>query len=378
MTAIAVTFDATSFPLDARGAARYALDVVAALDRRDDVALTVVTRKGDGTRWRALEPAAVVEAAPTPRPLRLLWEQTGLPRVIRRAGAAVHHGPHYTMPLRTPVPRVVTIHDMTFFDHPEWHERAKVPFFRRAITAATRHAAAILVPSQATADLLLDRFTPSGPVLVARHGVDHTRFRPDGADDDAAVLEGLGLHPPYVLFGPATIEPRKDVPALVRAFDAIAADHPDVVLALAGGRGWGWDAAKAAVDSARHRDRIRHLGFVPDGAVPALLRGAAAVAYPSLQEGFGLTALEALACGAPLVTTSGSAMEEVAGDAALLVPPADEHALAGALDVLLRGDPAFAARRAAGLERAAVATWDAAAAGHAEAYRVALGGPAVS
>ena len=374
MSAIAVTFDATSFPVDARGAARYALDVVAALDRRDDVAVTVVTRKGDGSRWWALEPAAVIEAAPAPRPLRLLWEQSGLPRVIRRAGAAVHHGPHYTMPLRTSVPRVVTIHDMTFFDHPEWHERAKVPFFRRAITAATRHAAAIVVPSQATADLLLDRFTPAGPVVVARHGVDHTRFRPDARDDDEGVLEALGLRPPYLLFGPATIEPRKNVPALVRAFDAIAADHPEVVLALAGGRGWGWDAAEATIDAARHRERVRHLGFVPDDAVPALLRQAAAVAYPSLQEGFGLTALEALACGAPLVTTRGSAMEEVTGDAALLVAPDDEQALARALDVLLRGDPAFPARRAAGLERAAAATWDAAAAGHVEAYRAALGG----
>jgi glycosyltransferase involved in cell wall biosynthesis len=377
---ISVTFDATSFPVDARGAARYALDVVAALGRRDDVAVTVVTRKGDGTRWRGLEPAAVVEAAPAPRPLRLLWEQSGLPRVIRKAGAAVHHGPHYTMPLRTRVPRVVTVHDMTFFDHPEWHERAKVSFFRRAITAAARHAAAIIVPSQATADLLLARFTPAGPVLVARHGVDHARFRPGAEHDeaDSAALDALGLRAPYVLFGPATLEPRKDVPTLVRAFDTVAADHSEVTLALAGGRGWGGARVDEAIAAARHRARIRRLGFVADEVVPALLRQAAAVAYPSLQEGFGLTALEALACGAPLVTTRGSAMEEVAGDAALLVPPGDERALAHALDTVLRGDPAFPARRAEGLQRASAATWEAAAAGHVHAYRVAIGGPEVS
>ncbi len=370
-----VSFDATAFPADARGAARYALDVLAALARRDDVAMTVITRRGDGDRWARLGPTSVVERAPSARPLRLAWEQVGLPRELRRTGVAVHHAPHYTMPLRTRVPRVVTVHDMTFFDHPEWHERAKVPFFRRAITGAARHAAAIIVPSQATADLLLARFAPSGPVLVALHGMDHTRFRPDtDPAADSTAVEGLGVHGRYVLFGPATIEPRKDVPTLIRAFDRVAADHPDVTLALAGGAGWGWDEAQEAITAARHGERVRHLGFVPDAVVPALLRGAAAVAYPSLEEGFGLPALEALACGAPLVTTTGSAMEEIAGDAALLVAPGDERALAAALDLLLRGDPEFPARRAKGLARAADMTWDRAAARHVDAYRVALGG----
>lgn len=370
---VAVSFDATAFPVDARGAGRYALDVVAALARRGDVTLTVITRRGDGARWVELGPAAVVEAAPEPRLLRLLWEQFALPRAAARAGAEVHHGPHYTMPLRTPLPRVVTVHDMTFFDHPEWHERTKVPFFRRAITAAARHAAAIIVPSRATAELFLARFTPVGPVSVVLHGVDHARFTPEeqraGADD--AVLADLGVRRPYVLFGPATIEPRKDVPTLVRAFDSIAGDHPGLTLALAGGRGWGWADAERAITAARHRHRVSTLGFVSDDAVPALLRCAAAVAYPSLQEGFGLTALEALACGARLVTTTGSAMEEVAGDAAVLVTPGDHQGLASALDTLVRGDPAFPARRDRGLARAATATWDEAAAGHAAAYGLA-------
>ena len=368
-----VSFDASAFPLDARGAGRYALDVVAAMARRDDVALTVMSRRGDGARWVRLGPASVVEVAPRARPLRLVWEQVGLPRAVARAGVEVHHGPHYTLPLRSRLPRVVTIHDMTFFDHPEWHERTKVPFFRRAIASAARRAAVIIVPSQATADLFLARFTPAGPVAVVLHGVDHDRFRPTPphADADAAVLASLGLHSPYVLFGPATIEPRKDVPTLVRAFDAIAGDHPEVTLAIAGGRGWGWSAAEAAIGAARHRARITTLGFVPDESVPALLRQAAAVAYPSLQEGFGLTALEALACGAPLVTTTGSAMEEVTGDAAVLVAPGDLDGLAAALDRLLAGDPDVPLRRQAGLARAAGATWDAAAAGHVDAYRLA-------
>lgn len=370
---LAVAFDATAFPVDARGAGRYALGLVAALGRRDDVAVTVLARRGDGARWVRLGPSVVTEAAPVSRPMRIVWEQVALPRAVQRAHADVHHGPHYTMPLRARLPIVVTVHDMTFFDHPEWHERAKVPFFRRAIATAARRAAVIVCPSQTTAELFLARFTPAGSVTVVPHGVDQARFRPEedhpGADD--AVLATLGVRQPYVLFGPATIEPRKDVPTLIRAFDAVAGDHPPVTLVLAGGRGWGWDAAADALASARHAARVTTLGFVPDEAVPSLLRQAAAAAYPSLEEGFGLTALEALACGAPLITTTGSAMEEVAGDAGLLVAPGDHANLAEALDRVLTGDPQAAARRALGIARARVSTWDAAAAGHLAAYQAA-------
>src|SRR4051812_30307343 len=179
MSDLAVSFDATAFPVDARGAGRYAIDVLAALGRRSDVGMTVVARRGDGARWRRLGPRHVVEGAPNARPMRLAWEQVALPRVIRNAHVDVHHGPHYTMPARARLPRVVTVHDMTFFDHPEWHERAKVPFFRRAIERAARDAAAIVVPSQTTAELFLARFSPSGSLHVVLHGVDHARFRPE-------------------------------------------------------------------------------------------------------------------------------------------------------------------------------------------------------
>jgi glycosyltransferase involved in cell wall biosynthesis len=236
----------------------------------------------------------------------------------------------------------------------------KVRFFQRAVRVAARVADAIVCPSQATADRLAALCPPAGPVTVIPHGVDHDRFRPDG---DAA-----GVGAPYVLFV-GTIEPRKDVPTLVAAFDRIAGDHPDLRLLLAGGRGWGWARTEAAMGRARHAARIESLGFVPDDRVAPLLRGAAAVAYPSLEEGFGLPALEALACGAPLVTTRGSAMEEVAGPAALLVDPGDADGLAHALDRLVRGDPEQAERRRTGLALAAAATWDRAADAHVDVYR---------
>jgi len=136
--------------------------------------------------------------------------------------------------------------------------------------------------------------------------------------------------------------------------------------------GWGHEIAQA-LGAAAHRERIRTLGYVDEAAVPALLRAARAVAYPSLGEGGGLPALEAIACGAPLVTTAGTPMASTAAGAALLVAPGDEAELAQALESLLAGaDPVGQAeRRRLGLEVARSRTWEAAAAGHVAAYRLA-------
>jgi glycosyltransferase involved in cell wall biosynthesis len=372
-----LSLDVSAVPATPAGAGRYTVELAAALLDRTDVDLTVVARHHDAARWGRLAPArrpTVAAVAPGPRPLRLAWEQVGLPGVLRRAAVDVHHGPHYTMPERARLPVVVTVHDCTFFDHPEWHERSKVVLFRRAIRVAARRASAIVCVSATTAARLDEVCPVAAPVVVAPHGVDHDRFSPNEveAGADAAAVAALGLDPdrPMILFV-GTIEPRKNVPALVRAFERIADAHPDVILVLAGQRGWGADEVERAIMAAeRHQDRIVRTGYVPDDAVPALLRRAAVVAYPSLAEGYGLPALEALACGAPLVTTAGTAMAELAGDAAVLVPPADTADLAAALDAVLtdRGGAATAARRQRGLAVAAARTWAASAALHVEAY----------
>jgi glycosyltransferase involved in cell wall biosynthesis len=374
MTVLPLTLDVSAVPPRPGGAGYYTMALAGTLATHSDVELTLVARHGDEQRWSALAAGSAVRAAvPASRPGRLAFEQIGLSSVLRRLTAQVHHGPHYTMPARAPVPCVVTIHDCTFFDHPEWHLRTKAAFFRRAIRHAARHAASLVCVSQVTADRLAASCDVRAPVVVAPHGVDHQRFKPEEPSDgaDGALLSSLGVPAdrPLVAFV-GTLEPRKGIEPLVAAFDRVAATRPDVVLVLAGQPGWGMADTERALAEARHPDRILRTGYLPDEAVPALLRQAAVSVYPALEEGFGLPALEAMACGAPLVTTEGTAMAEFAQGAAVLVPPGDARALADAIDSALeqgRGSD----RQRHGISVAAARTWEASATLHMRAYEVA-------
>ena len=378
---VSVGLDVSAIPDDPRGAGRYVVELVRALHRRRAVDLHLQTRKADGERWSALAPGTDVRpVVPDSRPRRLVWEQVASPRFVDRWGIDVHHGPHYTMPELAKVPEVVTVHDLTYFDHPEWHEKVKVAVFKRAIRTACRLADAIVCVSGPTARRLQELLDPQCAVHVVPHGIDHDLFRPstDEADEDLAALAAVGVRPPYVAFW-GTLEPRKDVATLVAAFDRLAGDHPDLQLAVGGGRGWANERFDEAVAGSRHADRIVRTGYLPDATLPAFARRAEAVVYAAFEEGFGLPAVEALACGAnALVTTAGSVMDELTDGAAWLAPAGDPVALAETLDAILA--PTTAAERAAkrerGLEVASRFTWDATAEAHERVYADVAGRPA--
>lgn len=359
--------DVSAVPARPVGAGVYTVEIVRELAQRGAVDLHLVSRRDDESRWQDLAPTATVHAeVPVPRPARLAWEQTRAPRLARRIGADLWHGPHYTLPLRLDVPSAVTVHDLTFFEHPEWHERSKVAFFRSMIRSSTRHAGAIIAVSGHTRDRLEAVLHPRPPVFVAAHGVDHERFT-TGDHDDLARLAAIGIRPPYLAFA-ATLEPRKDVPSLITAFARIAPRHRDLTLVIAGRDGWGALAVRDAAARSGVTTRIARVGWMDDDVLPAFFRRAEAVAYPSLEEGFGLPALEALACGAALVTTTGSAMGEVVGDAAVLVRPRDPDGLAAAIERIVVDRAERDRLRAAGPPRAAEFTWSASVDQHLVAY----------
>jgi glycosyltransferase involved in cell wall biosynthesis len=375
---LSVSLDVSAVPARPGGAGYYTIEMARGMDARDDIALTMVSRHGDEGRWPG-GAATVLGAVPDSRPGRLVFEQVRFPRLLRSLGVQVHHAPHYTMPGRSPVPCVVTIHDCTFFDHPEWHLRSKALFFRRAIRQASLHAGALVCVSETTAIRLRASCEVRAPIVVAPHGVDHRRFTPaepnPGEDRAVLVANGVPHDRPLVAFV-GTLEPRKGVASLIAAFDRVAHAHRDAVLVLCGQIGWGMAETERALAAARHGERIVRVGYVLDEAVPALLRQATVVAYPALEEGFGLPALEALACGAPLITTEGTAMAEMAGPAAQLVRPGDDATLADALGLALtegKDAPEVARRRELGLTLAARFTWASSVATHVRAYEVAFG-----
>jgi glycosyltransferase involved in cell wall biosynthesis len=354
-----VAVDVSAIPAEPAGAGQYVVRVVEALATSGAVELELVTRRDDAERWAGVR-AELHAVAPTRRPLRLVWEQLAGPAIA--SSADVWHGPHYTMPLLSRRPTVVTVHDLTFFDHPEWHEASKVRFFRTMIRQSARRANVLVCVSQRTADRLHELVSPDVPVIVAPHGVDDTRFGP--APDDVSI----SLPERFVAFV-GTIEPRKNVPGLVRAVSRL---DPSIRLVLAGRSGWGSVAVDEAIAETGMGDRVIRLGYVSDAVVATIYRRAAAVAYPAFAEGFGLPALEALACGAALVTTDRTPMADVVDDAALLVPPGDDDALTDALRALVDGGPQVDRMRARGPQVAAPYTWAASAERHVEAYRLAF------
>lgn len=280
---------------------------------------------------------------------RLLWEQTSMLGALHRLAptAQVLHSIHYTMPehpRRAGLARVVTIHDLTFFTHPLGHRPVKRRLFRRAIAVAARRADQLICVSEATARELLRCVDVRVPVEVIPHGIDLTRFTvvEPSPGHDAAVLAGFGIARPYVLHL-GTIEPRKNIGRLLEAASRLGGgEPPDVVLA-----GGAWTGEREGLPRLAGL-RVHHLGVVRDAAVPVLLRNAGVVAYPSLAEGFGLPVIEALACGASVVTTQGSVMEELAPNAVVTADPLSVDSLTNALEVAFAGrGPALEDRLAA-------------------------------
>lgn len=371
-----VAWDATAVPAQRGGVGRYVDEVIAALDDAG-VPLTVICQARDAEAFSRSAPSAqVVPVAErfAGRGPRLLWEQTVLPGLLRKLAVQVLHSPHYTMPLRSPVPTVVTLHDATFFSDPAVHGRVKGTFFRRWTAVSLRRAAACVVPTHGVVDELV-RYAGADPaaLTVAHHGVDPAVFHPPDDDLVAAFRAAVGLRSDRWIAFLGTLEPRKNVPALVDGFVAAFADTADPpALVLTGADGWDTGVGPA-IDRVPPTLEVIRTGHLPIALLSALLGGSELVCYPTLGEGFGIPVLEAMACGAATLTTRRSPMPEVGGDAVAYtgVDSADIAAAVGEL----AADPATRRRLSeAGRARAAQFSWTRSAGRHLEVYQRLAGG----
>jgi glycosyltransferase involved in cell wall biosynthesis len=307
------------------GTARYLKALLRQLHRRDDVDVETVSF-GRADRLSTLARDAV-------------W----YPFVLgRRRGVDVLHCPTYRGPVSSTLPLVVTVHDLAVFRHPEAFNRWTRTYSPRVVPrvlAATRRIIAV------------SEFTRRELVELLRVPDDKIRVVPNGVDDDFAP-EGPAAEGDYVL-AVGTLEPRKNLARLVEAMR-----RSEVELRIVGARGWG------RVDVGGNG--VRWLGEVSDAELARQYRGARCVAYPSLYEGFGIPVLEAMACGAPVVTSRATAMAEVADGAAVLVDPTDPAELAAGIERAVAQREELVAR---GLERARAFRWDAVAAATVAVYR---------
>jgi glycosyltransferase involved in cell wall biosynthesis len=323
-----VAIDVSPLAQTRAGTARYLKGLMRELERRDDVAVSPRSFGGNS------------------RTSTLVRDGIWYPFLLGRERAAdVLHCPTYRGPLRSSVPLVVTVHDLAVLRHPEAFNRWTRTYSPRVVPGVLRAARRVIAVSQFTRRELVELLgVPDEKIRVVPNAVG-----------DEFTREGPAEKGDYVL-AVGTLEPRKNLDRLVEAVRST-----DRELRVVGARGWGGVEVRG--------NGVRWLGEVDDAELARLYRGATCVAYPSLYEGFGIPVLEAMACGVPVVTARGTAMEEVADGAAVLVDAGDPAEIAAGIERAASERETLVPR---GLERARAFRWDAVAAATVEVYREAV------
>ena len=333
-----VAFDAGPLLDPPTGVGRYARELGEALELSGtEVARYAVALGGSA-------PAGVARLRMPARLARWSWQRYAMPRVEKLTGPVdVVHATNFVLP-PTEAPGVVTVHDLSFFRDDVFPGGERL---RELVPWSIGRAARVLVPTAAVADELSQRLRFSRErTVVTPEGVAPVFFGATPLSDVA--LAHMGIARPYAV-AVGTIEPRKNLRNLLRAWSAASSDLEDWTLVLAGPRGWGPDLPPA--------EGVRPIGWVGDETLPGLLAGAEFFCYPSLYEGFGLPPLEAMAAGTPALVGRYAAAPEVLGDAALIVDPVDVDAIARGLVALATDESLRSGLRVKGRGRATDYTW---------------------
>jgi glycosyltransferase involved in cell wall biosynthesis len=363
------------------GIGRYVRELTAALARQapEDMQFRLFVA---GARRNPLPPLPGPQFTwkPTPVPPEWwarVWHRAHLPLPIEAIVGPVSllHATDFVLPPTLPGTRtLLTVHDLSYVRVPQAASPRLKAYLDRVVPRSVARADHVLADSAATRDDLMALYgTPADKITVLYSGVDPAFQR----IEDAAVLQRVRAHyhlpaEPFVL-SVGTVQPRKNYPALVEAVAALRARGHALSVVIAGGRGWMEDPIYAAIDALNMRDHVHFIGFARDEDLPALYSMASCFALPSLYEGFGLPVLEAMACGTPVITSNLSSLPEVAGDAAILIPPQDIRALANALETVLTNDDRRRSMQQAGVRQAAQFSWDSSARQLAAIYRRLLG-----
>ncbi|HEX7103281.1 MAG TPA: glycosyltransferase family 1 protein [Nitrolancea sp.] len=371
-----VAFDYTSAIYQRAGVGRYtrslAAEVEPLLSDEDEFILwytsmsrTPLSISSTGARFHGTSKRIPL----SPRAAALLWQRFRLALPIDRliGNPDLLHSPDFVAP-PVKAPLITTIHDLSYLVVPEFAHPNLKRYLESSVPRTIRRASHVIAVSEMTRQDIIERYhVDPSRVSTIYNGVDAWFYEPDRSAVERAI-EHFGLRRPYFIIV-GTVEPRKNHLALLHAFAQLYEKRKDVSLAIVGNPGWLSEPIIAEIEKSAMSMPVRYLRFVDDTWIPALYAGSVALVAPSWYEGFGLPVLEAMACGAAVITSDRGSLPEVAGGNAILVPPGDIEELAASMERLL-DDTALRddlVRR--GREHAATFSWHAAAEAHVALYR---------
>jgi len=311
---------------------------------------------------------------PTDHPLvRVLWEQTAQPWLLRRYQIALVHGLAFALPLLGSCPMIVTVYDLAFYRLPHYFRPWNRLYLKLATRLSTQRANYVIAISQSTKDELVRVLGVAPEKITVVSPGKSEEMQPLDEDAVAAFRRRRKL-PEQMIFYLGTLEPRKNLVALLRAYALLRDMAPSVpTLVLGGAKGWYYEEIFAAIEQLGLKDDVLLPGYIPRNELLWWYNAADCFVYPSLYEGFGLPVLEAMACGTPVVTSNAAALPEVVGDAGLIVPPDDVDRLAQAIHKTLYDDDWRRHATQGGIRQATKFSWSAAARHTADLYAIALG-----
>ena len=291
-------------------------------------------------------------------PQRILWTNWHLPPLLRQHGIDVYHGVcNFELPVRKVCRYVVTIHDLIPLFFPKLVPWKHLLFFRLFMKRAAHTADVVITDSAHSArDLVQHLSVPAARIRVIYLGYDGAYQEVRDPAIKRATCARYGITPPYLLFV-GVIEPKKNLSRLLTAFALLRQQRPDLQLVIAGGEGWGMTQLAQQAKAAGVEQHVIFPGFIPDADLPALYSGAAVFVFPSIYEGFGLPVLEAMSCGAPVVTSNVSSLPEIAGDAAVLVNPNEPSEICRGILAVLADEQKRCVMQAAGRLQAQKFSW---------------------
>lgn len=290
--------------------------------------------------------------------IRRHWWAVGLPLYLRQTTFDLFHGTNYEVPLWNRRRNVVTIHDLSLLLHPEYHERRLVRRARRRLPLMLRSASMIIAVTESMKREICEHLNVTADRVAVTPEAPRRSFHRISLEETTTTRRRFEIEDDFILFV-GTVEPRKNLITLMRALDEVLRHtslRPQLV--IAGGMGWLTDELFSFLEDSPVKERVQFIGYTSDDDLRALYSSCRISVYPSLYEGFGLPPLEAMACGAPVITSRIPAIEETVRPAAMMVDPLDVTELARAIVGLWNDQPQRERLSAAGLHRAAEFTWE--------------------